>query len=209
MMVVLFVIQNWSGFIVVIFFAANIFKVPARRTPISILFTHQEADTGLDEFHATIILGEMPPLIWSVSLHPPGAVQLVGSCLGCVIVNLAGRSLPVLALLWPFPILPQALPPHLLHRSLRPQHGSHGHCKASPVLCLLWTVTTLLYCTSLVLYLSYPVPLMQYTSPVLYFLWTVRTQLFCTSLLLYLLHCPSHVLYLFYYEPRMDCKDSP
>ena len=71
MMVVLFVIQNWSGFIVVIFFAANIFKVPPRRTLICILATHQEADTGLDEFHATIILGEIPPLLSSVSLQPP------------------------------------------------------------------------------------------------------------------------------------------
>ena len=56
-MVSLFFVQNWSGFIVTIFYTVNIFR---------------DADTGLNEFYATVLLG---------------SVQVVGSGLGSLAVG--------------------------------------------------------------------------------------------------------------------------
>ena len=65
--VTLFLIQNWSGFIVTIMYTVLIFE---------------EARIDLDEFQATILVG---------------CVQVVGTTVGTVILNIAGRR-PLLML---------------------------------------------------------------------------------------------------------------
>ena len=65
--VTLFLIQNWSGFIVTIMYTVTIFE---------------EARIDLDEFQATILVG---------------CVQVLGTTVGTIILNIAGRR-PLLML---------------------------------------------------------------------------------------------------------------